>query len=500
MHAKTQPILLAHWNRVVTTRGDAVAVIDFAADSRHTFAQVENEAQQIESELRRALATSDNIDCTGQPVLLCLPNGARWLSAYLAIHRCGCVVAPVDPEPASANADAKLSALANQLQAVAKIDATTISAIQANAPIQTNAQSRSVAAQEYKGTTATDNTFAQPTRSSQNPTHSSRASTHLIKLTSGSTGQPQALPFTEANMIADSLNICATMGLHEDALNYAAIPFGHSYGLGNLVLPFLLQGTAIACASGILPRIIAREIAACGASFFPAVPTLARALCAAQVDPQQLASLRRVISAGSVLTPDIACSFESLYGKRIHNFYGSSETGGICFDASGEETLSGRSVGTALSNVSVDTDAQGRVRVRSAAVCASLADAEQRITLGDYGTLLPNGELRLEGRSGRQTKIGARRLDLSAWEAQARTVHGVEDAFACTAIRSNGETMLCAALQTQLPADTLREKLCETFPRWQQPARLITLTVFPQTARGKTDTTALRALLETQNA
>lgn len=466
--------LLEHWHRLLNERGDSLAVIDCAMGTRHSFADIEALTTAMERQLRPILAkqrtadepppANDILANTAHPapvVLLSLPNGARWLAAYLAVHRCGAVIAPV--EPGVGTRYPMPQCLHNVVARIDSDDIVALAPIAAHIPVQHVRQAAFVP--------------------------------HLIKLTSGSTGQPQALRFSEANMIADGLNIIATMGLHPQSLNYAAIPLGHSYGLGNLVLPFFLQGTAIVCASGILPNIVASEIATHRATFFPAVPTLIRALCVAQAAAQKLASLERLISAGSVLPPELARAFEAAYGKRIHNFYGSSETGGICFDTSGEATLSGQSLGHALANVLVDTDAQGRVRVQSDACTPDLVDAQGRIVLEDCGAVLDSGQLRLEGRAGRMLKIGARRLDLSAWEAQARKLPQVEDAFSCASVRANQEAALCVALQTKLPAAELRKQLNHIFPRWQQPARLLCLAAFPHTARGKTDTAALRALL-----
>ena len=55
--------------------------------------------------------------------------------------------------------------------------------------------------------------------------------TRLIKLTSGTTGTPRALHFTAGQLLADARQVTSTMGLTEHDLNYALIPFGHSYGL-----------------------------------------------------------------------------------------------------------------------------------------------------------------------------------------------------------------------------------------------------------------------------
>lgn len=75
----------------------------------------------------------------------------------------------------------------------------------------------------------------------------------VLKLTSGSTGLPKAIVCSEANLVADSTNICSTMRIAPDDLNLGAIPFSHSYGFANLVLPLVLQGTPIVISNDYLP-------------------------------------------------------------------------------------------------------------------------------------------------------------------------------------------------------------------------------------------------------
>ena len=152
-------------------------------------------------------------------------------------------------------------------------------------------------------------------------------------------------------MEADGRQICTSMGIGPDDANLAAIPLGYSYGLGSLVIPLITQGTRVVCISSALPHAIAADASRFGPTVFPAVPPLLRALVESDVPRRPFASVRVVISAGSPLAPDVARSFADKFGVRVHGFYGSSETGGIAFDATGEATLEGRSVGTPLGGV-----------------------------------------------------------------------------------------------------------------------------------------------------
>src|SRR6185503_2456595 len=80
--------------------------------------------------------------------------------------------------------------------------------------------------------------------------------TRLIKVTSGSTGKPKGIYTSEANLIADCENICATMGITAGDVNLGAIPFSHSYGFSNLVTPLILQGTAVVATNAYLPQTL----------------------------------------------------------------------------------------------------------------------------------------------------------------------------------------------------------------------------------------------------
>lgn len=311
----------------------------------------------------------------------------------------------------------------------------------------------------------------------------------LIKTTSGSTGQPRPLAFTGAQMLADGRQIAATMGIGPDDLNLGAIPFGHSYGLGNLVLPLIAQGTAVIASNEILPDALATQIERFGATVLPSVPAVLRALAESSVDPARLRSLRRVISAGAPLRPEIARAFQAKFGLPIHNFYGSSETGGICFDRTGEATLSGRSVGHPLDGVSVSLNEDGQVTVRSPAV---VAPGEH--TLADLGTFTADGELALAGRATPLANIGGKKVSPLEIERILRALDGVSDAWVGVATRTAGEgDFLLAAVETASSLAEIRSLLAERLPVWQVPRRLWVTPHFPRTARGKLDRQELEA-------
>ncbi len=185
----------------------------------------------------------------------------------------------------------------------------------------------------------------------------------FLKLTSGTTGAPRAIRFSAAQLLADCTAVCDTMGITSSDLNYGVISWAHSYGFSNLVLPLLCRGVPVVATEDRLPRAILAGLAATGATVFPAVPVFFQKL--ASLDAPPLPKLRLCISAGAQLAIDVAARFRQRFGVKVHSFYGSSECGGICYDATDDVAPEGF-VGQPMQNVRLVVE-QGRLAVHSPA-------------------------------------------------------------------------------------------------------------------------------------
>jgi acyl-CoA synthetase (AMP-forming)/AMP-acid ligase II len=313
-----------------------------------------------------------------------------------------------------------------------------------------------------------------------------RTSAACVKITSGSSQGPKAIGCRAAHLLADGRNVSATMGIRAGDRNLAVIPLGHSYGLGNLVLPLILQGTAVVCAAEYLPRQLVDWIARHRVTVFPGVPALFRVLAALPTGPA-LVDLRTAISAGAMLSPEIAQAFHVRFGVKVHNFYGSSETGGISYDRTGAAALTGRSVGEPLRGVKVTVRA-GRITVASKAV----AMPSGKWTLPDRGEWNGRGELVLLGRTGQGANIGGKKVHPLEIENALRAIAGVSDAHVWLEHRQGRDT-LAAAAETQHAREKIEHALAAKLPAWKMPKRLKTAAEFPRTPRGKVDVAQLRA-------
>ena len=436
--------LLEAWTRAVQAAPSVRALIDAASEREWTRAKLDAEA---ETWFRQYGGTA-----AGQIVALTEPNGAGWLRVFVGLLKSNAVIAPLEPgEPIEAQRATAALIGATLLWRDGQLDRLTA------------------------------------------PRRARRDGARVIKLTSGSTGAPRPLLFTDAEMMADGRQLCAAMRIQASDLNLGLIPWGHSYGLGNLIMPLLLQGTAIVFGTAPLPHAIATTIQRWKPTVFPAVPALLRALADSSVSAEQLSSLRTVISAGAPLAPEIAQAFHAKFGCKIHSFYGSSETGGISYDSTGDSAALGRGVGQPISGVRIEFGRGGRFTVASDAVFTIGNRRHGTHRMADIARFDNTGELVLVGRAGRFVKIAGRRLNLAEVEHALKQITGVRDAL----VTSHAERAdaLAAAVVTERSGNVIRDALRERLAPWKIPKKILTMAAFPLTSRGKTDTRQVRALL-----
>jgi acyl-coenzyme A synthetase/AMP-(fatty) acid ligase len=395
-----------------------------------------------------ALAFADRLPTAtpGDRIAFRLPNGVEWMACFLALQKRGLTAVPLDHGlPAAVS-----------LETARQIGARFLY-------------------QEGSWQTLRTKTVR-------------RAGICCLKTTSGSAGVPKVIACRAEHLIADGEQIIRTMKIRPGDRNLAVIPLGHSYGLGNLVMPLILQGTAVVCAGSHTPRQLLEWIERHAVTVFPAVPALLRVLATLPAGGEKgvLASLRTVISAGAVLPAEVARAFFERFGRRIHNFYGSSETGGICYDRTGAATLSGRAVGRPLESVRV-TIAKGRLTVASAAV----ATRTGRWRPEDRAEWNRDGELVLLGRGGPGANIGGRKVHPLEIEKALRALPGVTDA-AVWRHHTAGRDALAAAVESVHAPSQLEHALAAKLPAWKLPRWYVVDSTLPRTARGKLDMAELR--------
>ncbi len=331
----------------------------------------------------------------------------------------------------------------------------------------------------------------------------------LLKLTSGSTGFPKAILTRESHLIADGERIIGAMGIAAGDTQLAVIPLSHAYGFGSLLMPLLLQGTAMVLRDSFVPSQLLLDAQRHRSRVFAGVPYMFNFLAANSPADDWPPCLQLLISAGARLDAQTSEGFGDRFGIKIHSFYGASETGGIAYDASDVPVPEGH-VGTAMPGVTVlvrpDDEAaagSGRIFVRSDSVAAGYTQDEQEsgfidggFLTGDLGFADSDGHLTLTGRASAAVNVAGRKVHPAEVERVLRSMAGVEDVCVLAAPDSRrGQQILACIISRQISSALEVRQFCASrLAPHKVPRAIIFLPSLPLTPRGKIDRVRLLSL------
>jgi long-chain acyl-CoA synthetase len=341
----------------------------------------------------------------------------------------------------------------------------------------------------------------------------------MLKLTSGSTGVPKATLTTESQLAADGRALIEAMGIAPHLWQLGAIPVSHSYALGNIVAPLLLQGTPVVLRDSFVPTQVVDDAVRVDARIFAGVPFMFERLAAMVRDGGPWpAHLDTLISAGAPLDRAVARAIAEGTGRRIHSLYGTSETGGIAYDAHpdphGEITM-GRPVPGVTLAFRPDEAAMpgtGRIHVTGPAVSSGYAGGVEDggftgggFLTGDLGVLGEDGRLRLKGRVSSFVNVAGRKVLPDEVERVLRTHPDVVDVRVFGMPDEHRGEQLAACVVPRPPANggpslgvvPLRAYCAERLAAYKIPRTLVLVADLPRDERGKVSRRALEAMVAT---
>jgi acyl-CoA synthetase (AMP-forming)/AMP-acid ligase II len=313
-----------------------------------------------------------------------------------------------------------------------------------------------------------------------------------LKITSATTGPPRLIAFTAHQLMADAENIVATMGLRSDWPNLGVISLAHSYGFANLVLPLLLHGIPLALVGSSLPETVKQAATnVAPALTLAAVPALWRTWHDADAIPP---NVRLAISAGAPLPLALEQSVFAARGLKIHNFYGSSECGGIAYDLTLGPRTDAACVGAPMRNVQVNVSADGCLEVRSRAVGQTYwPKPEDALGDGVFRTSdlaeIACGFVYLRGRASDLINVAGRKVSPEAIEKVLLMHPAVRECLVFgvpspNATRTN-TVAACVAVREPVTGDALKHFLLEKLPPWQAPREWWFVDSLESNQRGK---------------
>jgi long-chain acyl-CoA synthetase len=455
---KSDDPLLAAWRKTVSYKGQLGAVLYSTGKIARSFRDVEERARGFE-------ATIDEFPA-GAVVAVQIGNHEDWPSVFIACLRKQLVVLPLDQSISKQQRDAAL-------------DICRASAVVSALPGENSPKIHRL-------------------RTTDTTADWGKNAPSLLKLTSGTTAAPRSIRFRSHQLLADCNQICDTMGISGDDLNFGVIPISHSYGFSNLLTPLIARGVPMVVSHDRTPRAVLTDLARTGATVFPGTPVFYQAFCEMN-DVSILPNVRLSISAGAPLSSAVAKRFFEKFKQPIHSFYGASECGGICYDCDGTMFENGL-VGWPLKGVEVNfvepAASVGQISVRSEAVSDSYFPQPDEQKLGN-GVFVPddllvrhNSALKIVGRVSDLINVAGKKVNPAEVEAYLTRFGGVRQAivFGCTtgAGLRNEEVAACVVAMPQVSENDLLRFCRAGLSPWQVPKRIFILDSFPSNERGKT--------------
>ncbi|MDR1827049.1 MAG: AMP-binding protein [Methylobacteriaceae bacterium] len=327
----------------------------------------------------------------------------------------------------------------------------------------------------------------------------------VILFTSGSEGVPKGVVLSNANLIANALQILQHAGAYITPADimFDTLPVFHAFGLTAGLLLGLYGGCkVILYVSPLHYKQIPKLIAATGATFVFSTDTFIQHYAKA-AGRENMSSVRYAVAGAEAVRPPTRKAWQP-YNAVILEGYGATECSPvIAVNLPGK--MRDGTVGTLLPGIEAETvpvegvQDGGRLRVRGPNVMQGYVSPDSRDRLappedgwydtGDIVAFDGDGFITIKGRAKRFAKIGGEMVSLAAVEAMALGLW--PDAMhAAVALPDAHRGEQIVLLTTQPDAD--REALLKYaqsvgFPELCVPKGLLVVDSIPLTGMGKTD-------------
>jgi acyl-[acyl-carrier-protein]-phospholipid O-acyltransferase/long-chain-fatty-acid--[acyl-carrier-protein] ligase len=345
-----------------------------------------------------------------------------------------------------------------------------------------------------------------------------------LLFSSGSTGEPKGVVLSHRNIIGNCMQIRDIDLFTEDDVMLADLPIFHSFGFTvTMWLPMLARIRAVCLPNPLETRRVAQAVAEEKVTIMVGTPTLLRPFFK-KVEPEQMRSLRLTI-AGAEKTPvGFKAMWEKSFAGKFHPGYGLTEVSPVVAvstyaaknaDGDCDETSVGRLLPGMQACIVDDTTGEpqdprklGILYLRGVNVfrgylgnldATSAAFTSGWFKTGDLARFDDEGNLYIEGRISRFSKIGGEMVPHGTVEQAIVQAFGIEDSevplVAVTGAEDSakGESLVLFTA-FDLEASVLREKLmAEGIPNLWIPRRIRRVDSIPCLASGKLDLATLRA-------
>jgi acyl-[acyl-carrier-protein]-phospholipid O-acyltransferase/long-chain-fatty-acid--[acyl-carrier-protein] ligase len=351
----------------------------------------------------------------------------------------------------------------------------------------------------------------------------------LLLFTSGSSGKPKGVILSHRNILGNVSQFAVFLDARKEELILASLPFFHSFGCTVTLWYPLIEGVrTVTYPNPLETKKIAELVEKHGITVMLATPTFLRAYLR-KAEPQQLRSLRLLITGAEKLPDELALAVKARFGKEVLQGYGLTETSPVVSVNLPElEPPAGQNVqpsnrlgstgkmmpGIAAEIRDPETNEHrslhetGMLWLRGPNIFEGYLDAPEQnaavfrdgwFKTGDIGRFDEDGFLYIEGRLSRFSKIGGEMVPHETIEQKIIATLGMEQAERFIAIMgvadsAKGEALvLLSSMELDLAA--LRSALADAgVPNLWIPRTIRRVEAIPVLASGKLDLAACQKM------
>ena len=424
----------------------------------------------------------------GSTVALVAHPSPLAVQAVWAVPRTGAVLAPLNPRLGAAAMERALDAIAPDLILSTEQDAHDV-ALDADWVMTLDDLPRP-AGEEGGGT-------VEDAASVQGATPQPGLSPVALLWTSGTSGDPSAVPIHPSALEASARASVARLGLTERDRWYASLPLGHVGGL-TLVHRAAHVGCALLVRGRFSVDLLAELIGRDGLTHTSLVPTMLRQLLDVRGGEAVPSTLRCLLiggaPAGGMLVPS---ALEQGYPVALT--YGLTEA---CSQvATAPPDLVAEKPGTVgfpIDGLELRIQKDGEICVRGDTVSPSAVDEEGWLATGDLGRVDSDGHLWITGRISDRIVTGGATVDPRSVEVVLEGLPGVS-AAAVAGVPDDvwGEAVVALIVPdpgVEADRKALMAQARERLSASELPRRVEFAYTLPMNANGKADRAAVRAV------
>lgn len=323
----------------------------------------------------------------------------------------------------------------------------------------------------------------------------------IRQFSSGSTGEPKHMLLTSKNLFYQALQFTRTTSITSNEIFVGVVPFCHSYGMLN-ILPVFYTGSAVVVMKEFIPSYCLEVIEKYKATVFLATPFMLELFsdCYRRENGKSLNTLKLCVSSTTFLSKEVYEKFNSKYHIPVFVQYGSTETGAVTINLSGEfkENCVGKPFFKAKIKVFDENfkpvhKGSGKVGIKTPSACKSYVDGNKKsktfnkgyVFPGDIGYIDKNNNVYILGRDD-IINVGGLKVDKLEVERVLKSCPRIKDAVVYGVTRKDTQIVHAAVLPNKGAVKEeifsyCRKKLTD----YKVPKKITFLDKFPRDERGK---------------